>query len=514
MSIFNNYDPLSHFNLSGRENDIQSIVEFVQSYRRGIFLIEGVRGVGKTRLVKEAFKRANYKRHMPKSKKESDRTVLPVWVDMTQLKITTPIIESIGNTAESETGSSASTQLKQEPISISDKEFLISIIQAVIRQLSPHTSLRKEGRGLKSKLGEGHYYFSWPRKSKNNIMLISVMGMAAGALFAAQDALAHLALLLKLPWGISILGPIIITLLSWRLLRFSEIRHLKNRVKQIYFMTFSNEYSKKYENSNSNKQELILPPIRKIGLKIDGALSRSKNAKMIATFSTDIPHLLYQLDILVFQYHRIGIEPIIIIDELDKLNAGKAFLKKLSGNHVAQNGCFWLWDNEAANFVDWSENFGLIIFFDILLRFKESLADKFSIILIGDQSIRHFMAYSRQKGLSYHTIVKEELFIQPIFPRAWSEYFKILQKCKLRSNAFEDTCSLYSPDDCPTQSGEESVRSIPCEKWCYFLWILGKGNYNELLVYYHRYRNIGWKKIRNTGISSGRNWSENVLKND
>lgn len=504
----------TYFNFKGRQAAYDSIVRFLKSYRRGVLMVEGQRGSGKTRLVKEAFEYPDLKRNLPGNKKESPRKPVPIWVDMAKLKITAPIMEEhprieerpIPNEekqdSETETHSKLNCKLStlnlvQKPLEISDKEFLVAIIQALMRRLSPHRSLRAKGRGLRSKIGSFNFFLSWPRNfifDKKHIVTIFTLLMfffflGVYSYYFLPDFFGF--------WSdrintLHILPFIVVLLLfSGFFLRWREIDAIRKQTDHLYFMAFSQSFSKTVENtiiqSHELSSKLMTNEIGKTLIKKIASYLFSKknmkNEKMLAIFSSDIPNLLHQMDILIFQLHRIGIEPVLVIDEIDKLNAGKELLERLHNREHSPNNSTWIWHNETDSFNNWRQNNGIIIFFDIILRFKESLGERMPIIIIGDHTVNRFMDFSRTHNLVYHTLIKEELLISPVLPEDWISFINKALIKKLQFNGGRCTaCELAKFSPCYDA----------CRKWGPFLWVKGKGIYNEMLTSFYQCRHQQW----------------------
>ena len=523
------------FELKDREKALNAVKRFLSSYRRGLLLMSGLRGVGKTRLVREALEGdKGLKRKMPPSKNELPRKPLGVWVNIMSLDLASIVkIKKPG-----------SADLENEPFDIQAKFLLMVIIQAIVVQLAPHMSFRLKGSGLRTKLGGWKFYFSIPR-TYNKILASSkwLIFLLLGLIFIGLYSFLYLSFpyikvyllfpyinrlfpdaLKMFEWGLenadflklamSFIGASILFFSSWMLLRWREMALIRRNAQQLYLMTFSNNYKeiwgKSFESPRKSKRRESF--FLKLFSDIFGTFFHK--IKKLGVIAPDAPNLLYRLEVFLFQLHRIGIEPALIIDELDKLGSSNDLIRSRSGKTGKINS--WVWGHRIKD-ERWTLNTEMVVFFDTILRFKESLGKKLPIILIGDMDISRFIRFSRFHNLAYHTLIKETVFIGQIKVEAWGKMLSELlngkppikdaiyskecpdmHKC-FGANKREACCSEnFKIDD---EHGTLSCGGKVCQnftKWRDYLWLRGMGCYGELLSLARSYRQSGWEENDDT----------------
>jgi len=558
------------FENKNRKRYFDAIKRFLEGYRRDFLLVSGPKGTGKTRLVKEAFLKAEG-RVISESKEEMPRKTISVWVDLSTLEIHAPLVEVVDDNDNDQENKSEEKEneisseiniriseknnipekstignkfkLKRKHFNITDKSTLIAIIQATVRRFSPHVFFRYKGAGLRTQLGFRKFYFSLPRSSqkifisKPYLMGILLFGMFLTVCYSPLFFLYYTSHVPHLSFYqapsifkwlvqngyfmdlmVSFFSVVSVFFISWFLLRWHEMFLIRRRFNRLYLMSFSDKYEKSWEKSSSllNKIEnaaSLLP--RSLPFNLSGKFLLEKKIKEFGNIYSDVPNLLDQLKIFLFQLHRIGLEPILVIDELDKLGTATKLIRTL--DHDRKN---WVWDHQIQQLAsNWQENNGLMIFFDILLRFKESLGKHFPIVLIGDINTKRFMEFSKLNNLAYHTLIKETVLIGQIKVEAWGKVLSHLlgvippetekketerkscsdrDKCPMANGGGICCCENFELDD---EDGTLSCDGKVCQnftKWRDYLWLQGMGCYGELLSLARTYRQSDWKEDDDT----------------
>jgi len=509
---------LGVFILQDRNNCFDAISRFFKGYRRGILAVLGLYGLGKTKLVKAALERLwPLFRKIPRDE-EVPRIVIGVWMDPSRLEL------SLKNTSSS---SIKRTSYLNNTKPWDEEDFLITLIQALLDRLAPHSGFRNKGKGLRTKIGWFWYYFGFPTRvpgwlgrllkrwcnSQNlNVALLFLCFLVAYLVAWLEICLVSSFLKNQTPflsnfipyyesfhsfsWKTWITA-LFIVIISWSLCRFIDWIPIKLRAKRLKAMTYAFKYQRVHHTNlglGVNKRTSI--PSTSLFSTVFNLWSDERSV-----YVRDIPNLLHELKIFLFQLHRLGIEPVLIVDELDKLvgtNLFKSNEKAGSKKNTHPMSQLTLRDWYWSSFFKTIEPEDTVLLEEILsvfLRFKEALANDLAIVIIGNLYIQKLMEESKSKFTSLHTLFKETVLLSPVSYNAWhrflSEYNKKycsnLPKC-LTSNSSDPEkscdkqgCKIFDQQGCKCIS-----------LWSALTWIEGRGRYWEMLESLRKYRVSGW----------------------
>ena len=592
-----------HFIPDDRKFALKALQRFLTSWRNGVFVVAGDRGVGKTRLVDEAINSLSFRVFNPQ-KGEFRRKIIAFQVDFSTLGVP-PSIEiksdAFSNQKKSAKGSSAveivtlsflknaASSKKNEPdpqkfttksFKFDDKDFLLAIIRALVTKFSPHAQHRSKGEGLRTMFGFFGYYFSFPRvrckwmieiMRKRHDKWVKAGEVEEGLKIRDWPGYQRIILfVLLLPTLIAIgfyiridppfaqilediVGfavPSFLTCqtnflascgcmgffalfslgLSMFLMRQVELWPMKKQARRLADFAFAHQYQREeIRNANfdffsAKNNATYLDVVSKI---LPWQFQKKWSEK--AVFARDIPNMLHELEIFLFQLNRLGVEPVLVLDEMDKFDSGDSLLelvRKKAGVEAPWNPRQFITPRGSGQ---WKNNKELIVFFDVMLRFKESLGKLMPIIVIGGFDTAQYFQDCAHYGAPPATLAKGMVMLGPVSVNAWQNLVVRLTHncppgCERKGDAAEETdrprelcqgCSKEFFDLCITKlplKGPEEGLDKRCQDdqfecpsddqfkcpsrqdWAAFTWIDGRGRYAEMLNRFRRYRNQQWKR--------------------
>lgn len=385
-------------------------------------------------------------------------------------------------------------------------QLLLNVICALTNAIDTRFSIRSYGRVLRERLGFYQYWIGnallWPASSNKTWPA----GLVLGLVILLTSALAyrfyphefrcwrHNHLL-----GQYILSGVLATVICWFILRWLDWRALQNISDKLYNVAHSSHYQQKQDKSDDikNNHGLNLSPLLSLALLFSLAwlvfptdledlyqaitrfLSEVKNPTVISAlvpivlilslvYTRERKHhdednvifdqsnpawLINLLRRYLFLCHRCGLEPVLVLDELDKLDDWEGFAKKATHPEPkSATSAKWIIrgysdtvENHTTHASQYSENQGrelysleqskeqprkpdkLNLFLLALLRLKASLGAEFFWILIGGQSIHELLQQDRHAredgnlGL-LATLISQEDVLGPVTSETAEDY--------------------------------------------------------------------------------------------
>ncbi len=399
----------------------------------GVMLIAGPRGVGKTRLVDESLndRQANKKRNclerlFGEDKYQCRKTikdVQPRGLDRTIIAIDVEPYFPHSHVARKNTSLPAKDKHKKMnaiETEVATFQLIRNIIFALTSNLDPRVSLRKHGKTLSAKLGLGTYWFSQhamlPKLSMVSrivyycfllVFVVFTLNFSASYLVFSNDYFVI--------GGLATLFTLFLLIIPYIFLRWRDWCALEKISSLLYDLVHAQDIKKSGETSHELQSKMrnlwIIPlllffaaisfelsmlkgiltnykPLVQGGF-LAGALITSLNItrkhKLQTEFNQDNPiWMLTLLKRYLFMLHRCAIEPVLVFDELDKLE-----------------------DDEE-----------LQCFLDVLLRLKHTLGSDITIILIGNfnlyrqlQKDRHNRSMTLGK---LATLIQKDIVLGPM----------------------------------------------------------------------------------------------------
>lgn len=451
-------------------------------------------------------------------------------------------------------------RLRVESADFDSLSILMALTQALVDHLGPHGNFRRYGKGLRTILAawayhaqipnhripkEFHRTWNWLQKLGSKPRPSQAVDQSSTApaphwLFWLYTALwaagypllgiyglyllssrfpllpsAYYALLEEWPLALawvevnhdyfwpSVLGPGVIAWLFYLLLVGRLKWHYPKRQEaRLRNMAYAAKY-KRSENATTSTS-VDLDPKQLAGfhwLVARKFLKRQEEAE----YSSDVPNLLHELQIFLFQLHRRGISPVLVIDELDKLGASSRFLEA-----ITQPCRCWDFEKWLDLRRSWQGNTQLLRFVDIMVRFKESLGSCLSLILIGDLEMARLLEHSETHDGPYHTLVREKILLGPIGWQSWMAAFKkgmgsMSPNCAeplqdgQRDGQGKCECSKCSwchsqlRNRCRSSCGSGALSSCCGHRtWSRLIWIEGEGKYARMFSRQRGYALQNW----------------------
>lgn len=387
----------------------QSIRDFCRHKNgtSGVLFITGPRGIGKTRLVDEALnnrqgdiKRSWYEGLFGEDKDQCRielTDIQPRGQNRTVVKIEVEPFFPHGYQSSISGNADDDKQNKRE---LATFQLIRNIVFALTSNLDPRFSTRKHGKTLLTKLGVKEYFFA------RNALLPRLSFLARILFYIYLFLVVFLSLndiAFTLPIGCNEFFSFLILnglnfsffLVAFVFLRCLDLWGLHKTSAKLYDLVHAQDIKKNSEfgsELNTRINNLWIIPIVLLigafsfdlveGLKqvlkeyqpfikggfLAGVLITSLNItqkqKIQVQFSQDNPiWMLTLLKRYLFMLHRCGIEPVLVFDELDKLD--QIDVKEQVNENKDQSG-------------------ELDCFIDVLLRLKHSLGSYSNIILIGN----------------------------------------------------------------------------------------------------------------------------------
>ncbi len=435
-------------------------------------------------------------KNMKKDKKASQGAKRPL-LSLKELDdVETGLLKSILKSVDEKLNPPSMRKLfPREKFAISDVDFLKSILQAISVQLSTHALFQFKGKGLRTKLGWLEYNFGfrllykqlhipkgkhrlpqWIHKLKTGskiglIGFTSLFILKAIELFyndeihfAWKGSLRDFAIqfrddawttLQALPENVLFNGSVLVglTLFFYFLQRRARLLVIDRMCSKLSKLSYSENYSMSEESQGNMKFGA------QVKNKMSGIFSLSSLKHEKAVFKPTVPYMLQETHRLLFFFHSLGIEPVIIIDELDKLGMHKNLHKLL---RAGKRLC-WPDDFEFAPSRD------IFIVLDKIIRLKETLFKRLPTIVVTDRKIYDLLQRSTVFNGPFHTLFQEIIVFSTTKPQAIKELI----------NEFV--------------SNESSEAREQFENFENFLWIESKGLYSTALKLLRYYRMNGWK---------------------
>lgn len=567
------YSKAGHFISHSREQALKTLSRFVHGYRRGILLVIGNRGVGKTQTVREALEKEDVWRILPHSRQKV-RRVIPFWVDLSFMGIPSPL--EMRDPDKDNNSSGRSEQLNPTPplemqdpdknnnegnsrkytceptkMEFSDQDLLIAVMQALATRFAPHADFRRKGKGLRTILGFWEYHLGLKHLFFEMKERLTPHGKKT--LNYLQSAWAPLFLFLMLPlfyifkniipWvgtrlsagAVNTLPPsrfatiltqlasslsyhhdlpdwvifptyICVFFLSVILLRRLDISLLLRRSEELARLSYADNYS--LHEVNKQGRQFKAKNNFKLGNIFFSRSAENKTEEKTLFNNKSTPYLLRCFQEYLFFLHRFGIEPVLIIDEIDKLSAEHythdSFLTELNKTEV-------YWPRDFREPLPSNE---LIMFCDRMLRFKESIFKHLSTIVIADSNFAMLIDRSSRSKGQYHTLVQEILFLQPIGPNAVKKLILTIYN-KIGRNTCTGDSRKQGANASEPHDGEKQASKKNCEPLCtnhfcqttacrgadkcfyitllsWYCSIMGKGNYAEILTILRSFIQSDW----------------------
>ncbi len=431
----------------------------------GILIVCGPRGCGKTRLVGEALSEAceqtwwrllfgdSHRRRQPceaRPPRDIPRLLFKVEVD--------PFFphpcRRKGDKPE------------PEPMDPNGMAFqlLRNLVFALTSLLDPRLSQRRFGRTLRGRLGFWRYWFSptglhWPFPAHPDSCWKKPL-LAVFVLLCMVLALVVLALLSPAWEGarwIVFLAPVLITVSAWLFLRWRDWSALARFSSQLYDLVHAQDIDKSEQFSQSAGVQLSqrwnLPAIALVLLGVvsigvgafswlahggtelkggPGSLvtlllgtgllvwSRQLGWKEsnTARFGQQNPvWMITQLRRYLFLLHRVGIEPVLVFDELDKLEDDVFASRRRPSPAQAVAAA----DARPAEHTSGQ----LDSFLDVIQRLRQMLAGDFVTILVGGWDLvrAYEQALDGSFPLPLGSIVQEAIYLGPVSPLTVKEWW-------------------------------------------------------------------------------------------
>ena len=587
------YHAPDRFIIEQRQSGIDSLKYYLQNYRRGIFVVIGHRGSGKTRLVREVFKKQLF-RIVP-HREQKIRQVLPVWVDLSSLGIPSALtlscpqegesaIKKNNNEPQSKENEIPSPcpapQLEVAPLKFSDQDFLQAILLALSENLAAHSSFRRKGKGLRTKLKFKNYYFGVPLFVRELGTRLCTSSEFSSEFVKSFFSAYQIPLTLTAIWEtirryyfiiICLSMPILIKLLVWVVglyffsfpeaalqttvtitgkyqaiyhwltLRYHTLANITIIEWYIYFICITPLAVFLIRRIELWILQRRTMEIRRLGLAREYKLRENEKLELIAkpsgkwfnfgswrgnrheevVYERDVPYLLNRLKEYLFFLHRLGIEPVLVIDEVDKLGIERDIQQRFMKIKPGVDNQHLKYPED---FQGGTINHELLIFWDRVMRFKESVFQHLPTILLANSDLAVLLDESRRNNYAYHTFVKETLFVGPVGPDAVAQLIRKLYKpahrdCivrKPRPDTQEPSSSpcnygdaLCGAEECP-KDVEEQTGTSPCEDcrdctcdcncncthinaiavYCCFQ---TQGNYSAIMEMLHTFKQHHWK---------------------
>ncbi len=451
-----------------REEQLDRIRAFCRSggANGGILLVCGPRGCGKTRLVDEALNTGykprfwdllfgdNHCRHQIQEirpPRRMKRILFKVEVD--------PFFPHQGDEKEA-------AQIDRHAF-----QMLRNLVFALTSQLDPRNSQRRFGRTLRSRLGFWRYWFDptglrvtantsettqqgsrdclhgllndlKPKQRTWQVLLLPILFfLILCVLFFQYQGLAF-----PLNTAAAVASTLLLFTIAWTFLRWLDWRALARFSSHLYDLVHAQDFDKASEEIKEikaiNKQQWNIPSILLtiagltiLGLAIfkfsnpafkspstwlslllgSGLLTLSwlyqRKQHKISHFGPDNPvWMITQLRRYLFLLHRAGIEPVLVFDELDKLEQGAIPGMEPSGEETGQP----------------NQHPRLNTFIGALSRLRQMLAGDFVTILVGGEGLAsaHEEAHKLPFPGVLGSIVQETVYLGPVSPGTVEEWWK------------------------------------------------------------------------------------------
>jgi len=534
-----------------RERTLKALEDYFKNYRRGFLIVCGERGHGKTKLVRKALDEEKIIMRDTSAIEERQRRVLGIWSD---LSVSSPLFitgKSIKNSdsnggkqnllnINSPIPNDDGQQLEVQEAKFICKSILISIIQAIVNYLSPHTNYYEHGESLRNKMGTTLYYNISPNRIPRIMaikfyrirkLLFFLYGWGIDLLIAIMLIILiiiNLFFALKfqiLPEYIDfyfsdsfgnlivvIFVSIFISVSFYAILHKQKWRYIQKHAKRLRQIAYASNYFRREETQDESSTTVDTGFIKNIVKPLGTVLKWDKSHKWqeMAEFTRDVPNLLKELRTYIFHLNMVGIAPVLVIDGLDNIGANEGFIRSL---HQQEN--IWRYDRWLQELEAWKTNHQLIICIDSLCRLK-SLGSFLSVILIGDMSMARLLEHSANSNGPYHTLFKEQILLGPVSWRAWDQAIrKFNENCppdcvhdKQKNEYCTDMkfCDKGISVICKTKQkrANQEIKAGVClcvdsdfdcvsfKYWSVLIWIEGKGQWAEMLTRLHSYRQQEW----------------------
>ena len=422
----------------------------------GVLLITGIRGSGKTRLVDEALNKRNQRRRPGLWQKlcgeitDSSRFSVerkPRGVNRTLIRVDVdpnfPHADKVNKKDEEDSGG-----IDTDPIALA---LICNIVFALTSTIDCRYSSRKHGKTLQNKLGFLNFWFD-PNALLWKGSKIAI-GVFLGLLFCVVWVLL-LSTIVDLTSYVISMSQLMLVLLSlvfsalifvssWIFLRWRDLRALEKISRKLYMLVNSVKATETLQDSRERKSEwiskmpwiilvlVVIAHFFNLPFDIKNIISDEGNLLPIMGGSVAIlsitatwlfirkedhqeeygkENTVWMINLLrryLYQCHRCGLEPVLVIDELDKLEELDAWWNEKQSGAVPSNANTQQQINRLNQFLL------------ALCRLKASLGAEFIWILIGGPHILkrlHQDRHGRNDGSLgiLATTIQQDIVVGPI----------------------------------------------------------------------------------------------------
>ena len=393
------------FNELEREDLIKSIQGYLERpvYEGGVIVICGPRGAGKTRLVNQALNGERRTGWWDKllgdggTRKRLSRMRPPRGIHRQIIQVNVdPFFPHI----YADKGNKKKSNKQSKDISTPTRALLRNLLFALTSNLDPNVQQRSSGRNLRARLGSLHYWLSPSaltlEQHRGDLRFRTI------ALWATLAASPFCSFIVGKP---SLLLPLAL-LPAWMMLRARDWLAVARLNRTLYALAHADEVresddsKRKIEIGFQRKwgiaglsllltssgvalwlhpewREEILLAITVFGGVLSLNLLRSRREKSHIGYGMD--NLAWPLTLLrryLFLLHRCGIEPVLVLDELDKLEPGGL-------DTGGEEGCKYACDCHLDDLLA------------AMLRLKQAMGAEFFWVLVGNTGLYERIANAR-----------------------------------------------------------------------------------------------------------------------
>lgn len=481
----------------------------------GVLLVAGIRGVGKTHLVDAALNERNEQGisrrvQVIREPKKLPRYLIKVDVD--------PFFPTDEKTIK------ADATVDENTLAFT---LMRNIVFGLTSAIDSRYSLRKHGKTLRERLGFWRYWFA-PNAiiSRCTYLFMALITLSLSVSFSIESLLEHYSFLSWQMLGciypfclvLSLLGGVFFTAALWMFWRWRDWRALAKMSAYLFALVNAHETSKTDDKVTSIKQELtsklpvfllpvllglliicvatgsfkdiidLIKPHKELAAAVLAIvaftaviMTETKNHDHAQYDQTNSAWMISLLRRYLFLCHRCGLEPVLVLDELDKLEELNDFWQesrqyqtkeKIATPKKTSTPNIFTKSTERTSASVQQQDNKLDMFLVALARLKSSLGAEFLWILISGPKLGERLKKHRHRRVDGNLGILATVITQEVVVGALdADSAQQIAKEKLTQQ--QDIETQTEPDDVAEQFKE---REKQLEEIADVLWLRSYGN--------------------------------------